>query len=52
MRRYIGWVILGTLIFYLLGILNPFFMNLAAFFAWFFLFKDYAIFERTERENT
>jgi cellulose synthase/poly-beta-1,6-N-acetylglucosamine synthase-like glycosyltransferase len=27
-------------------------VNLAAFFAWFFLFKDYAVFERTERENT
>jgi cellulose synthase/poly-beta-1,6-N-acetylglucosamine synthase-like glycosyltransferase len=26
-------------------------VNLAAFFAWFFLFKDYAVFERTEREN-
>ena len=27
-------------------------VNLAAFFAWFFLFRDYAVFERTERENT
>ena len=27
-------------------------VNLAAFFAWFFFFKDHAIFERTERENS
>jgi len=27
-------------------------VNLAALFAWFFVFKDYAIFERTEREKS
>jgi len=27
-------------------------VNLAALFAWFFVFKDHAIFERTERENS
>lgn len=34
MRRYIGWIILGTLIFYLFGTLFPFFMTLSGFFAW------------------
>ena len=27
-------------------------VNLAAFFAWFFFFKDHAVFERTEREKS
>jgi len=27
-------------------------VNLAAFFAWFFIVKNYAIFERTEREKS
>ncbi len=52
MKRFVGWIILGTLVFYLLGGLTPFFRNLASLLAWLVPVIMWASLGRSSRHQT